>query len=96
MRSFIYASTAMSIVTERQERTGMVGMNWLRAEDPALPRLDGGSAFEQPKCRLDISSRCLPAARLSSCRAMRIGASKRRAHWCAVHSGGRSGSATGA
>jgi hypothetical protein len=96
MRSFIYASTAKSVVTERQGRTGMVGMNLLRAEDPALPRLDGGPAAEQPRCRLDMRSRCLAAARLSSCRAMCHGASKRPAHWCALQSGGASGSATGA
>jgi hypothetical protein len=96
MRSFIYASTAKSVVTERQGRAGVVGMNLRHIEDPALPRFDGGPAFEQPRCRLDISSRCLPAARLSSCRAMRMGASKRHARWCAVHSGGASGSATGA
>ena len=54
MRSFIYASTAMSVVTERQGRTGIAGMNLLRNEDPARPRFDGGPASEQPRCRLDI------------------------------------------
>ena len=54
MRSFIYASTAMSVVTERQGRTGIAGMNLLRNEDPARPRFDGGPAAEQPRCRLDI------------------------------------------
>jgi hypothetical protein len=96
MRSFIYASTAKSVVTERQGRTGMVGMNLLRAEDPALPRLDGEPAAEQPRCRLGIRSHCLRAARLSSCRALCHGVSKRPAHWCAQQSGSASGSTTGA
>jgi len=47
MRSFIYASTN-SVVTERLGRTGFVGMNLLRAEDPALPRFDGRPAALQP------------------------------------------------
>ena len=98
MRSFIYASTAMSVVTGRQVRTVMAGMNPLRTEDPALPRLDGGSALEWPRCRIGIRSRCLRATRLSSCRPQPQchGESKRQKHWRAVQSGGAVRSAVGA
>jgi hypothetical protein len=95
MRSFIYASTAMSVVTERQGRTGIVGMN-LRNEDPARPRFDGGPAAEQPRCRLDIPSRCLRATRLSSCRPTCHGEQKHHATWLAVQSGGSRCSAASA
>ena len=96
MRSFIYASTAMSVVTERQGRTGIAGMNPLRNEDPARPRFDGGPASEQPRCRLDIRSRCLQAARLSSCRPPCHGEQKHHATWWAVQSGGARCSAASA
>lgn len=95
MRSFIYASTN-SVVTERLGRTGFVGMNLLRAEDPALPRFDGRPAALQPRRPLDIPSRCLPAARRSSWQTMCSGASKRQLHGPAVQSGSASGIATGA
>ena len=88
MRSFIYASTAMSVVTERQGRTGIAGMNLLRNEDPARPRLDGGPASEQPRCRLDNHSCCFRATRLSSCRPTCHGEQKHQATWLAVQSGG--------
>jgi hypothetical protein len=96
MRSFIYASTANSVVTERLGRTGLVGMNLLRAEDPALPRFDGRPAAMQPRCQLGIPSRCLPTARTSSWRTMCPGVSKRQMHGHAVQSGSGSGIATGA
>lgn len=96
MRSFIYASTAMNVVTERQGRTGIVGMNLLRNEDPARPRLAGEPASEQPRCRLDIRSHCLRATRLSSCRATRHGEQKHHARWLPVQSGGMCCSAASA
>ncbi len=96
MRSFIYASTAMSVVTERQGRTGIAGMNLLRNEDPARPRLDGGPASEQPRCRLDMYSRCLNATRLSSCRPTCHGEQKHHESWLAVQSGGSRCSAASA
>jgi len=93
MRSFIYASTAMSVVTERQGRTGVAGMNLLRTEDPARPRSTGEPAFEQPRCRLDLTSHChrgshcLRIARGSSCRATGPGEHKHQATWFPVQSG---------
>ena len=96
MRSFIYASTATNVVTGRQGRTGVVGMNLLRNEDPLPPRFARGPASEQPRCRLDIASRCLRAARMPSCQPTRHGEQKRHARWLAVPSGGASGSAAGA
>lgn len=108
MRSFIYASTALNVVTERQGRAGVAGMNLLRNEDPARPRFAGEPAAEQPRCRLDIAShglreahrlrgsQCLRAARLSSCRATRHGEHKHQAMWFPVHSGGTRCSATSA
>lgn len=96
MRSFIYASTAMSVITGRQGRTGIAGMNLLRNEDPTLPRFDGGPASEQPRCRLDIRSHCLRAAGLSSCRPSCHGEQKHHARWFAVQSGGARCSAASA
>ena len=96
MRSFIYASTAMNVVTGRQGRTGVAGMNLLRKEDLLPPRFSCGPASEQPCRRLDITSRCPRAARTSSCQPARHGEQKRHARWAAVPSGGASGSATGA
>ena len=96
MRSFIYASTAMSVVTGRQGRTGMVGMNLLRNEDSLPPRLACGAASEQPRCRLDIRSRCRRATRLSSCRPTCHGEQKHHARWFAVQSGGAPSSAASA
>ena len=96
MRSFIYASTAMNVVTGRQGRTGVAGMNLLRKEDLLPPRFACGSAAEQPRCRLDIASRCLRATRMSSCQPTRHGEQKHHARWLAVPSGGASGSAAGA
>ena len=96
MHSFIYASTAMSVVTERHGRTVVAGMNLLCNGDPASPRFDGGSAVEQPRCRLDSRSRCLRTARGSSCRLPRDGESKRHPRWYAGQAGIASGSASGA
>ena len=95
MRSFIYASTAMSVVTERQGRPGIAGMNLLRNEDSLPPRLACGAASEQPRCRLDITSRCLRAASMSSCQPTRHGEQKHHPRWLPVPSG-VSGSAAGA
>lgn len=94
MRSFIYASTALNVVTERQGRAGVAGMNLLRNEDPARPRFAGEPAAEQPHCRLGITSHGLReshglrTARLPSCRATRHGEHKHQAMWFTVHSGG--------
>lgn len=96
MRSFIYASTAMDVVTGRQGRIGVAGMNPLRKRDSLPPRPACGPALEQPRCRLDIASRCLRAARTSSCQPARHGEQKHHARWLAVLSGGASGSALGA
>ncbi len=95
MRSFIYASTAMNVVTGRQGRTGVVGMNLLRNEDSLSPRLPCGAASEQPRCRLGIDSRCLRAARMSSCQPTRHGEQKHHPRWLPAPSG-VSGSAVGA
>jgi hypothetical protein len=95
MRSFIYASTAMNVVTGRQGRTGVAGMNLLRNGDSLPPRFACGPAAEQPRCRLDIPSRCLRAARTSSCQPTRHGEQKHHARWLPAPSG-VSGSAAGA
>jgi len=96
MRSFIYASTATSVVAGHQGRIGVAGMNPLRNQDSLPPRLACGPASEQPRCRLDITSRCLTAASMSSCQLTRHGEQKHHARWLAVPSGGASGSARGA
>ena len=96
MRSFIYASTATNVVTGRQGRTGVAGMNLLRKQDPSLPRLACGAASEQPRCRLGIRPRCLRAASMSSCRPTRHGEQKHHPRWLPVLSGDASGSASGA
>jgi hypothetical protein len=96
MRSFIYASTAMNVVTGRQGRAAVAGMNLLREQDPLPPRFACGPAAEQPRCRLDSVSRCLRAAQTSSCRLTRHGEHKHHERWLGMPSGGASGSAPGA
>ena len=93
MRSSIYASTAMNVVTGRQGRTGVAGMNLLRKEDLLPPRFASGPAAEQPRCRPDVQPRCLRAAATSSCPPARHGERKHHARWLALASGGASGSA---
>ena len=96
MRSFIYASTAMDVVTGRQGRIGVAGMNPLRKRDSLPPRPACGPALEQPRCRLDIRARCRRATRLSSCRPTCHGEQKHHARWFAVQSGGAPSSAASA